>query len=97
MITARCSIRTAWSLMNWFKRLTTMVIRCFYWILIRFGTVAVSAFVLALIFIGIDVYTLITQDELGGINLIAHVSGAALGFLLGFSFFRAQKRQIVID
>jgi len=77
--------------------LPTAKIRCFYWILIRFGTVAVSAFVLALIFIGIDVYTLITQEDLGGVNLIAHVSGAALGFLLGFAFFRAQKRQIVID
>jgi membrane associated rhomboid family serine protease len=77
--------------------LPTAKIRCFYWILIRFGTVAVSAFVLALIFIGIDVYTLITQEDLGGVNLIAHVSGAALGFLLGFSFFRTQKRRIVID
>ena len=77
--------------------LPTAKIRCFYWILIRFGTVAVSAFVLALVFIGIDVYTLITQDDLGGVNLIAHVSGAALGFLLGFLFFRTQKRRIVID
>ena len=77
--------------------LPTAKIRCFYWILIRFGTVAVSAFVLALIFIGIDVYTLITRDDLGGVNLIAHVSGAALGFLLGFAFFRTQKRRIVID
>jgi membrane associated rhomboid family serine protease len=77
--------------------LPTAKIRCFYWILIRVGTVAVSAFVLALIFIGIDVYTLITQDDLGGVNLIAHVSGAALGFLLGFSFFRGQKREIVIN
>ena len=77
--------------------LPTAKIRCFYWIIIRVGTVAVSAFVLALIFIGIDVYTLVTRDDLGGVNLIAHVSGAALGFLLGFSFFREQKRRIVID
>ena len=77
--------------------LPTAKIRCFYWILIRIGTVAVSAALLALIFIGIDIYTLMTQDELGGVNLIAHVSGAAIGLIMGVAFFRKQKRAIVID
>ena len=77
--------------------LPTAKIRCFYWILIRVGTVAVSVAVLALIFIGLDIYTLMTQEELGGVNLIAHLSGAAIGFLLGLAFFRKQKKAIVID
>jgi membrane associated rhomboid family serine protease len=77
--------------------LPTAKIRCFYWIFIRVGTIAVSAFILATIYIGLDVYTLLTKDDLGGVNLIAHVSGAALGFLLGFAFFRTQKRSIVIE
>ena len=77
--------------------LPTAKIRCFYWVIIRVGTIAVSAFLLALIYIGIDVYTLLTQDGLGGVNLIAHVSGAALGFLFGFAFFRDRKRAIVIE
>jgi len=72
-------------------------IRCFYWVLIKIGTVAVSAWFLALIFIGIDFWTLLTQDDMGGINLVAHVSGAMLGFVLAIAFFRRQKRQIVID
>jgi len=77
--------------------LPTAKIRCFYWFLIKIGTMAVSAWVLALIYIGVDVFTLLSQDQMGGVNLIAHVSGAALGFLLGFALFRKQKRQIVID
>jgi len=77
--------------------LPTAKIRCFYWFLIKIGTIAVSAWLLALIYIGIDLYTLLSQEEMGGINLVAHVSGAFLGFALGFAFFRNQKRQIVID
>jgi len=77
--------------------LPTAKIRCFYWFLIKIGTVAISAWILALVFIGVDIYTLMTQDELGGINLIAHVSGAFLGLLLGLVFFRKQKRRILID
>ena len=77
--------------------LPTAKVRCFYWFFIRIGTIAVSALILATVYIGIDVYTLLTQDDLGGVNLIAHVSGAALGLLLGVIFFRARKRAIVID
>jgi membrane associated rhomboid family serine protease len=72
-------------------------IRCFYWFLIKIGTVAISAWILALIYVGVDVFTLLSQDEMGGVNLIAHVSGAAMGFLLGFALFRKQKRKIAID
>ena len=77
--------------------LPTAKIRCFYWVLIKIGTVAVSAWFLALIYIGVDFWTLLTQEDLGGVNLVAHVSGAALGLLFGIAFFRKQKRQIIID
>ena len=77
--------------------LPTAKIRCFYWFIIKIGTVAVSAWFLALIFIGLDIHTLLSQDEMGGVNLIAHVSGAFLGFLIGATLLRKQKRQIVID
>jgi membrane associated rhomboid family serine protease len=77
--------------------LPTAKIRCFYWFLIKIGTMAVSAWILALIYIGIDVYTLVSQEEMGGVNLVAHVSGAMLGFLLGATLFRKQKRQIAFD
>ena len=77
--------------------LPTAKVRCFYWIFVRIGTIAVSALILATVYIGLDIYTLLTQEELGGVNLVAHVSGSILGLLLGLVFFRAKKNAIVID
>ena len=74
----------------------TAKVRCFYWILIKIGTVAVSAWFLALVYIGLDVFTLLTQEEMGGVNLVAHVSGAVIGFLLAAIFFRRHRREISI-
>ena len=77
--------------------MTTAKVRCYYWFLIKIGTVAVSAWILALIYVGVDAYTLLSQDDMGGVNLIAHVSGAAIGPLLGFALFQQNKRRIAID
>lgn len=77
--------------------LPTAKVRCFYWIFVRIGTIAVSALILATVYIGLDIYKLLTQEELGGVNLVAHVSGSILGLLLGLVFFRAKKNAIVID
>jgi membrane associated rhomboid family serine protease len=74
----------------------TAKIRCFYWILIRIGTIAVPAWILALFYIGFDVFTLLTEDELGGVNIIAHISGAVLGLAMAVLLFREQKRRISI-
>ena len=75
----------------------TAKIRCFYWFLIKIGTVAVSAWILALVYVGLDVWTLMSQDEMGGVNLVAHVSGAVIGVLLGATLFRRQKRMVAVD
>lgn len=75
----------------------TAKIRCFYWFLVKIGTVAVSAWILALFYFGLDIYTLMNQEEMGGVNLIAHISGALIGFLMGLIFFRKQRREITID
>lgn len=75
----------------------TAKVRCFYWILVKIGTVAVSAWLLACFYIGLDVLTLVTREDLGGVNLIAHLSGAAVGLALGVLFFRRRKREITID
>lgn len=75
----------------------TAKVRCFYWILVKIGTVAVSAWLLALVYIGLDVFTLVTQEEMGSVNLIAHVSGAVIGFVLAVLFFRRHRREITVD
>lgn len=74
----------------------TSKIRCFYWFLIKIGTVGISTWILALLYIGLDTYTLITQEEMGSINLVAHVSGAAIGFLFAMTLFRRYKARISI-
>lgn len=75
----------------------TARIRCLYWVLIKFGTVAVSAWILAAIYIGLDVYTLAIEDDLDGVNLIAHVNGAMIGIVLGVLFFRRKRRELAAD
>lgn len=83
------------ALLAWF--MPTAKIRCFYWFLVKIGTVAVSAWILALVYVGLDLYTLMTQEEMGGVNIIAHLSGALIGVLMGVLFFRRQRRAIQID
>ena len=75
----------------------TAKIRCFYWFLIKVGTVTVSAWVLALFFVGFDIYNLLTQEEMGTVNLVAHVSGALIGLTFASIFFRRQRREFVLE
>ena len=65
-------------------------IRCFA--VIR--TFAVPAWILATWYIGWDLYKLFGSDVDSGINLVAHVSGAAFGYLIGLLFFRSRKQEI---
>ncbi len=74
--------------------LPTGRIKCFYWILIKIGTVSIPAWLLTLWFVGFDTYTLITQEEQSGVNLVYHVSGAVIGFMIGIIFLRRRRRQI---
>lgn len=75
----------------------TAKIRCFYWFLIKVGTVAVSAWVLTVIFVGFDLYKLMTQDEMGAVNLVAHVSGALIGLAFAAIFFRGERRNLAFE
>ena len=68
-------------------------IRCFIWFLLFIRIISVPAWILAGWYIGWDVYELLSSDEMSGINLIAHVSGAAIGYLTGVILFRKQRQQ----
>lgn len=50
----------------------TGMIRCFWWFIIKFGTIALPAWLLSLWYIGLDIYVLTSQEELGTVNLVAH-------------------------
>lgn len=66
-------------------------IRCFLWFIIIFKRFSVPALLLTMWFVGWDVYTLFWGDQQSGVNIIAHVSGAALGYLFGLMFFRSKR------
>jgi len=73
-------------------------IRCYYWIIILFGSVAIPGWMLAIWYIGGDIYVLFTADEYGGVNVLAHVAGGISGYLLGFFFLKkARSRASVLQ
>jgi membrane associated rhomboid family serine protease len=65
-------------------------ISCFLWLIVFYRRFAIPAWLLAAWFIGWDIYSLLSGGK-AGVNLIAHLSGAALGFLLGCTLFRAKR------
>ena len=69
-------------------------IRCYYWFVIFIGSIAIPAWMLALWYIGGDVYTLFTQEDHGIVNVMAHVSGGIAGYLFGLFFLSKVKLQI---
>jgi membrane associated rhomboid family serine protease len=65
-------------------------IRCFFWFLIYFKTFRVSALILALWYVGWDIYEMNKFGNHSYINYVTHVSGAGIGVLFGifYSLFR---------
>jgi len=61
---------------------------CGYWFLVFIGKIAVPVWALALYFIGGDIYQLVTSDDHGMVNVLAHVTGGVGGFLFGMAFLQ---------
>lgn len=66
-------------------------ISCFLWLVVFYRRFAVPAWILAAWFIGWDLYTELKGAADSRVNVIAHLSGAAIGFLLGFTVFRKKR------
>lgn len=66
----------------------TAKIRCYYWFVVFIGSIAIPAWILALWYIGGDIYSLFTQDDHGMVNVMAHVTGGVSGYLFGIVFLR---------
>ena len=66
-------------------------IRCYYWFIVVFGSIAVPAWILALWYIGSDIYKLFTADEFYGINVLAHVAGGVAGYFYAFFFLKGAR------
>ena len=69
-------------------------IRCFIWFFVVFTRVVIPAWILFAWYLGWDLFAL-AQGDKSGVNLVAHVSGAFIGYGLGFAFLRKRKRDIL--
>lgn len=69
-------------------------IRCYYWFIIVFGSIALPAWALAVWYIGWDVYNFFADVDTGMVDVMAHITGGAAGYLYGVAFLRAKRREI---
>lgn len=72
----------------------TAKIRCFFWFLIYFKIFRVPAFLIAIWYVGWDIFEMNIFGNHSYINYVAHVSGAAMGALLGL-FYHLFRRDIL--
>jgi len=68
-------------------------IRVFCWFIIFWKTFYVPAWVLAIIYIGLDTWTMLVAEYYGGINVVAHVAGGFAGYLYGFFWLKDRKEE----
>ena len=70
-------------------------IKCFYFFIVIFGTVAVPGWILAGWYIGSDIIKLLMQEDTGIINVTAHVMGGLFGYLFGVTLLRKVRKRAV--
>lgn len=65
-------------------------IRCILWLVVFWKRFSVPAWLFFLFYLGWDVHAQVTGGG-GGTNLVAHLSGAGIGLLLGITLFRRKR------
>lgn len=68
-------------------------IRCYYWFIVIFGSIAVPAWALTAWYLGGDIYRLFAVEDNGIVNVMAHVAGGLAGYLFGFAFLKKAKER----
>ncbi|MEJ2345273.1 MAG: rhomboid family intramembrane serine protease [Gammaproteobacteria bacterium] len=69
-------------------------VHCFAWLLVLYRRFSVPAWLFVLWYAGWDTWTLFADGSGGGINLVAHVSGAAIGLGIGAVVFSGLRRRL---
>ena len=69
-------------------------IRVLWWLILLWKTFYIRAWILALIYIGLDVIELLSTESLGTVNLVAHVSGGIAGYFYGYWHLQERKEEI---
>jgi len=68
-------------------------IRVFWWYIILWKTFYVPAWIIALLYIALDSWEMLTAPDYGGINVVAHVAGGFAGYLFGFLWLKQRKQE----
>ena len=68
-------------------------IKTFVWVLHFAKVIPVPAKFLALWYVGWDTYDLLSDDEYGGINVLAHVMGGVSGYLSGILLYKKLREE----
>ncbi|MCK4742361.1 MAG: rhomboid family intramembrane serine protease [Sulfuriflexus sp.] len=64
------------------------------WFIIPIKRVAIPVWFLAIWFVGFDAWELLSEGMNQGVNLVAHVSGGVVGYLIGLFYFKERKAEI---
>lgn len=67
-------------------------IKCYYFFIVIFGSIAIPGWMLAAWYIGGDVVALLTGDDHGTVNVLAHVMGGVGGYLFGLLFLSEVRK-----
>lgn len=70
-------------------------IRCYYFLIVIFGSIAIPGWVLVAWYLGKDIITLLSQENYGMVNVMAHVMGGIGGYLFGFLFLDHVRRKAI--
>lgn len=68
-------------------------IKCYYFFIVIFGSIAIPGWMLATWYIGGDIVQLFTSEDHGVVNVMAHVMGGIGGYLFGLAFLRKAREQ----
>lgn len=68
-------------------------IKVFWWFFVFWKTFLVRAWVLAVIYIGFDVWEMFAAENYYGINVVAHVAGGFAGYLYGYLWLKERREE----
>jgi membrane associated rhomboid family serine protease len=66
-------------------------IKVLWWYIIAAKTFYVPAWILAICYIGLEIWTMLTASDYGGVNVVAHVAGGVTGYLYGYLWLKECK------
>ncbi len=64
-------------------------IKMFIWV----KTFLIPAWMVAIWYIGWDIWNILSQEGLGGVNLVSHISGGVAGYVLGVVFLKERRAE----